>query len=289
MKKKKTKDAIALFKDNEAFVERVLELLEQTRKSIEDLLAALDILSQVQSYTSDLVSLTWADLYIQGMSGTLLNSPELRQIMLLVRKLPSDTMQDMLERVTDSPNIDITEIQSDLSALMAEATDNGNPLRSEYDDHHESLQTTVVSQKVQLKRRKAALSKQDASYSMIVDRVNDYLNTFFTRYLIDPNDLPLHEILLVDSRKACKDAFAPAPRAAVERALSTPHDYLACECCPEGANALSPTHPATAILYQLYLESGALINIADLWSAFAAIMGSEDKSGDEEADEEQTL
>ena len=32
-------------------------------------------------------------------------------------------------------------------------------------------------------------------------------------------------------------------------------------------------HPPTSILYQLYLESGALINAFDLWSAFNAIVG----------------
>ena len=284
--KKTGKGASAFSKDNETFAKRVLEILGQTRKSFEDLLIALDVLSQVQSYTSDLPSLTWADLYVQGMSGTLSNSPELRQIMLLVRKLPSDTMQDMLERIADTPSIRVAEIQSDLSILTADLRSNGTPLRSEYDDHHDSLQTAIVGQRVQLKRRKATLSKGDASYSAIVDRVEAVLNGFFGRYLIDPKDLPLHEILLVDSRNACKEAFAPAPRAAVERALSAPRDYLACDCCPEGANTLSSTHPATAVLYQLYLESGGLINIADLWSAFGAIMESEDK---EDAEEEQTL
>ena len=42
---------------------------------------------------------------------------------------------------------------------------------------------------------------------------------------------------------------------------------------------LSGTQPATAILYQLYLESGALINVSDLWSAFFAIVGED--GGDE--------
>jgi origin recognition complex subunit 3 len=38
---------------------------------------------------------------------------------------------------------------------------------------------------------------------------------------------------------------------------------------------MSPTLPPTALLYRLYLESGALINASDLWSAFAAIMEGE--------------
>jgi origin recognition complex subunit 3 len=37
--------------------------------------------------------------------------------------------------------------------------------------------------------------------------------------------------------------------------------------------ALSSTQPATAIVYQMYLESGTLINVTDLWSAFNAIAG----------------
>ena len=85
----------------------------------------------------------------------------------------------------------------------------------------------------------------------------------------------------------------PAPRRAIERALSAPHDYLNCECCEggggggkgDGATTLSSTQPATAILYQLYLESGALINIADLWAAFSAVVGAE---GEEEAEEEES-
>ena len=39
---------------------------------------------------------------------------------------------------------------------------------------------------------------------------------------------------------------------------------------------LSSTQPATAILYQLYLESGSLVNASDLWSAFNAIVGEEE-------------
>ena len=67
----------------------------------------------------------------------------------------------------------------------------------------------------------------------------------------------------------------------IERALAAPHDYLGCDCCDNRSRAgdggrgeisLSGTQPATAILYQLYLESGTLINIADLWAAFGAVI-----------------
>lgn len=51
---------------------------------------------------------------------------------------------------------------------------------------------------------------------------------------------------------------------------------------------MSATQPATAILYQLYLESGAVINTADLWSAFWTIVG-EDGVEDEEAEQRRVL
>ncbi|KAI7647877.1 hypothetical protein KC318_g18310, partial [Hortaea werneckii] len=45
---------------------------------------------------------------------------------------------------------------------------------------------------------------------------------------------------------------------------------------------LAATQPATAVLYQLYLESGNLINASDLWQAFQAVMG-------DDADEQQSM
>ena len=81
----------------------------------------------------------------------------------------------------------------------------------------------------------------------------------------------------------------PTPRRAIERALSAPHDYLNCECCEGSGDTLSPSQPATAILYQLYLESGAIINIADLWAAFNAIVGTDEEVEAEGSSEEQTL
>jgi origin recognition complex subunit 3 len=86
----------------------------------------------------------------------------------------------------------------------------------------------------------------------------------------------LSEVFMYDLKSPHTEVFQPKPRFAVERALASPHDYLGCECC-SGVDgnpaALSATQPATAIVYQMYLESGTLINVSDLWSAFNAIAG----------------
>lgn len=48
-------------------------------------------------------------------------------------------------------------------------------------------------------------------------------------------------------------------------------------------DGLGATQPPTALLYQLYLESGPLINVFDLWSAFLAV------AGDQHNDEQMTM
>lgn len=80
--------------------------------------------------------------------------------------------------------------------------------------------------------------------------------------------------------------FAPRSRSTVERALSRPQDYLGCECCTaqDGEEVgIKSTQPPGSIIYQLYLESGALINIFDLWSAFYQVIGGDEGEDCDEA------
>lgn len=46
--------------------------------------------------------------------------------------------------------------------------------------------------------------------------------------------------------------------------------------------ALAGSQPMTALLYQLYLESGSSINVTDLWSAFSAMIGDEETVEDQQ-------
>ena len=219
--------------------------------------------------------------------------------MLLIRKTPSDKLTPLIDSLIhlttedvgpDSENIeipiDLEELQSKLQILV-ESNASSGPLRSQDDVRNESVRTTVVAQKVLLSKHKAALSEQDRAYSDIVTTFHEKLDSFFRFRLIDPRTLPLYEILVYDLKSPNTEVFQPKPRLAIERALATPHDYLGCECCSgvqDGENVLAATQPATAILYQMYLESGALINVSDLWSAFHAIAGK-----DEDEDKSHTM
>ena len=279
--------AQSLLDDDNFLHKSAFEMLQEGQMCLHDLLGALEVISNIQSSISDKPGMKWSELYIKGMSANLADSNYIRGLLLSVRKMPSDRMEAMLNKISDIPTLDLSTTISDLQS-MTTSINGAGPLRSEFDIRHETLRTTVVAQKVELSKHKAALSKQDAAYSKLINRVNTTFQDFFTEYLINPKDLVFHEIFLFDLKSPSRDVFAPAPRYAVERALSAPHDYLDCDCCEPGAGALSPSQPATAILYQLYLESGALVNIGDLWLAFYAIVGPEQEEGDE-ASEEQAL
>jgi origin recognition complex subunit 3 len=77
------------------------------------------------------------------------------------------------------------------------------------------------------------------------------------------SDLFLTEAILTTSRAPLASAFNPKPRFAIERALSSPADYLGCECC----TSMHATEP-TIVLYRLLGEAGREVNVMDLWTTF---------------------
>lgn len=229
-------------------------------------------------------------LYLQAMSGKLHGSSLYRSMLLSMRKAPSTTAIELVDFFVNSSLPDAIrdraiKLRDELVHLMHSCADSTQPLRSEDDVKNSTLRTTVVSQKIELSKQKSRLSKEDAAYTGILRSFTDLLEEYFASALINPKGLVFHEIFLYDLKSPHREAFTPRPRHAIERALAAPHDYLDCQCCaPEQGEAdeasLSATQPATAILYQLYLESGNLINASDLWQAFQAVIG-EDTSEEE--------
>ncbi|KAF2118306.1 origin recognition complex subunit [Lophiotrema nucula] len=232
-----------------------------------------------------------SSIWIKAASGEMLNSPMLREMMLSVKRMSSDKFLQLLGSLQDLEQtyfpIDLDSYQSKLDVMISE--NDGAVLKTQHDVRNDTLRTTVVAQKVLLSKHKAALSEQDKAYSELVAQFQDELDQYFNTTFIDPKELFLIEILMYDLKSPHTEVFQPKPRFAVERALAAPHDYLGCECCSgegtrDGEAALFSTQPATAILYQLYVESGSVINAADLWSAFNAMAG-----GEEEDDESKTM
>lgn len=281
-----------LLKDNICLANTIHTELIKGHKCLERLIHALEVISKIQSLlpSKSKKLVPWSDLYILGMSGKLLTAPILRESLLSIKKMSSENLKELLVQLSalKEATPSLPSILSDLETLTAIYPD---PIRSSLEmNHQKAMHTTIVAQKVELSTHSLTPSHQSKGYSTLVDRTYMALHNFFQETLITPQSLFLHEILIYDLKSPHRDVFAPKPRAAVERALSSPHDYLGCECCdPDGEDhgALMGSQPATAVLYQLYLESGSMINMADLWEAFSAVLRTETE--DEESEDARVL
>lgn len=281
-----------LLEEDEILFGTVRSMVEQGRKALADLVVAVDVVRELQKHLPQQQRAPKSKLYIQALSHKLQDSSQVRSMLLSVRKAPSSTVMHIMDailalKIPGDIHDRCAEVQKSLTELLG-SSDTKQPLRSEDDVKNSTLRTTVVAQKVELSRQKSSLSKQDEAYTAILRRFTDLLEAYFRDTLIAPTDLVFHEIFLYDLKSPHREAFTPRPRHAVERALAAPHDYLDCDCCkPEvgegDESTLAACQPATAVLYQLYLESGSLINASDLWQAFRAVLGEEQDEGQKQA------
>lgn len=278
-----------LLDDDNALGDVVMREIQTCKETLQAFLDAIDVLFWIQSSLTLKSKAPWSEIYILAMCADLAGSAAFEDIMLSVKKLPSDTMETLVNGLEAMGlPLELVEPMTELGQLTDHREDPEVPLRSAYDVHHETLRTTVVAQKVSLSKNTSTLSAQDSAYTKIVDRIYIILRDYLETSLINPQDLFLNEILIFDSKSPHREVFTPKPRYAIERALGSPHDYLGCDCCGGSEDGLSATQPATAILYQLHLESGAVVNTADLWSAFWTIVGG-DGVEDEEAEQQRAL
>ncbi|TFB03827.1 Origin recognition complex subunit 3 [Trichoderma ghanense] len=176
---------------------------------------------------------------------------------------------------------------SHLEKLEADADSAGMTLHTKYSSQGKVMRTTVIAQRVQLSRDSAALRDEDKQLTAIVDAVSERLTAHFGPRR--PERELFSEAWLYDSRSPLRDVMVPRPRVTFRRSLARPYDYLSCGCCRGGGDnagtaaggVVQATLPAVSILYHLYLEAGSLINVADLWSAFHALVR-EEKEGDDD-------
>ncbi|KAF2146603.1 uncharacterized protein K452DRAFT_314852 [Aplosporella prunicola CBS 121167] len=273
-----------LLESDEVLFQYTVKETREFQSKIRDLIDAVELIGILKGCVPKSSIVSFSSLYVRAVSGELQGSPLVRELLLSVKKSPSDVLSKILSCLNDSALCTkVQALQRDLDELLSTAEHPEQPLRSKHDVHNETLRTTIVAQKVELSKQKSKLSKKDTAYSKIVEQLHSTLDEYFKKTLIQPKDYFLHEIVLYDLKSPHVDVFTPRPRFAVERALSAPHDYLNCSCCAtskgNGAagGSLASSQPPVAILYQLYLESGSLINVNDLWLAFNAIINEDDE------------
>ncbi|KAF2099463.1 hypothetical protein NA57DRAFT_38384 [Rhizodiscina lignyota] len=281
-------------------LERLLNdtMVYRDTHSFPDMVRALRMIRVILSKMPRYAHHKLSALYTMMIGGNLLDSPMVKEMIAFLKRAPSNVLLEILNdtigllvlhQVEDAYYF---ETRDELQKLINDAKATDAPLRSAFDERNETLRTTVIAKKVELSKQKATLSKNDEAYSQILQRFTARLDEWLVMTLFYPDELMFAEVFIYDIKSPYRAAFSPKTRFAVERALSSPRDYLEYEydcydlseeeCEKQEARdaALSAAAPATAIMYQLYLESGALMNASDLYSAYHAIL--EEKTDDEE-------
>ncbi|CCC04973.1 hypothetical protein SMACR_04340 [Sordaria macrospora] len=280
--------AQSLVEDDGYLVKQMVEQRQKKQDYLMQLLRSLHLLTSM-----DLVPSRFTDLYVSALAGGLDLTPTIDAI----KRLGADDVPALINRLlaaiqTGNPDLDLpgwedeaedlisslTEIRDEIEALAEQAREKGQQsLKSKFTAQSKILRTTVVAQKVQLSQDTAKLTEEDKAFGKTIDSLVDLLTHHIYSEPID--SLFLHQAWAYDAEAPYRDVFVPRPGTTFERALTRPHGYLGCECCSKTTGTLSATLPTTCILYQLYLETGSLVNVADLWSAYYALVGEDSDVG----------
>lgn len=247
---------------------------------------------------------TFSSAYVEAMSHGISMSED-SDFVAAIRRLNMEQLETFLNRIITilrdgDPTLHLeptsTDLQSQLQqhletliTLKTKAETEGITIRSKYSGHGKVMRTTVIAQKVQLSQDSATLSDSDNQLTQIVDSITESLGRRHDLTSGGGGDLVFSEGWLYDSRSPLREVFVPRPRAVFARSLSRPHDYLGCGCCKAGQEGIQSTLPVTSILYQMYEETGSLINVADLWYAFSALMKRKENERNEEITEEMEV
>ncbi|PWY71460.1 hypothetical protein BO70DRAFT_414589 [Aspergillus heteromorphus CBS 117.55] len=264
-----------LLEDDGTLFQHSLQQLTAGQQKMRDIFQCVKLMHLLLKKLNLVKKTSISDLSIRALSGELPDSSLVDDVLLAVKTLDSTLLREVFSMLptTLADRPELSEIRAEFEALV-QAYNGSEPLRTEHDKRNSVVATTVVQQRVKLSKGKAKLPQEHIQYTKIIDRFHALLEAYLGQTLVSPQDLVLHEVFLLDMRNPLKEIFTPRPRFAVERALSNPFDYLI-SSADKSESKVSANQPATAILYQLYLESGSLVNVFDLWQAFYAVFESE--------------
>lgn len=298
--------AQSLLEDDEYLIKQIVREDSRRRENHLQTLRSLHLI-----LSSGLSSQNFTDLYMDALANGVDISSEDSLFVAAVRRMLPDELVALGRRLLAAISLGDGELSlsgweseaedfvvallnvvGEVAVLQRRATSTGHVLRSAYSAQSRVLRTTVVAQKVQLSRDTAALTAEDKAFTDLVDLLVEQLRAN-VRCEITASSF-LNEVWLYDSKSPHKEVFVPRPGNTYERALLRPYDYLACKCCADANGTAAPTLPAVSIVYHLYLETGAYVNVADLWSAFSGLVlrrrgGQEEEQEDEGCDERAAL
>lgn len=250
--------------------------------SLHEIWTALHVLLYIGQVTASPLIGDLSRLYTEAFTGRL--AQRVPECLVPLRGMSSDRLTELLDHLRPFADsiYDVPDLTRRLSKLLSTRKSKTPIVPSS----SSTLKTTITPRGgvgLAASSSPGKISKVEAEYLSILAATKTKLQEYLDETLLEPAELVFNEIFLFerDRTTAVRAAFEPKTRGAVERALDAPADYLGDLGIPAGdpefegqEEGLDPRHPATSLLYALYLESGALINVADLRSVFLDLMAS---------------
>ncbi|KKA26735.1 hypothetical protein TD95_000875 [Thielaviopsis punctulata] len=256
---------------------------------VRQLLVATEIVCAAEKRTN-----AYIDVFIELMAEGITLSPQSPTMTALKRMAP-ETIQAVIQHLISAASASLegiltADIASQLTTISTEIgalQESSCGLRNLNASPSKTSRSTAIAQRVQLAQDSSSLTSADHAFTQLVEKLCSVFTQLVHRAgdvagsansvnddapvnIFPATHLVMHEAWMYDNRTPYRDVFIPRPRLVFERSLTRPQDYLACSCCSGGKTGVPP---ATCILYQLYLQTGSLINVADLWSAFKNALG----------------
>jgi origin recognition complex subunit 3 len=196
------------------------------------LIQATHLLSIIQQNIKANNCISRSRLYLFAVSNELNGSSIVRDSILFLKKVNSQTLSVIFDAIANTIHhfsaIDISSFQQRLAELASSPSE---ILQSQHDIRSSSARTSLTAQEIELSRPKSSLSKDDTAYYDLLEEFCKNVQNYLEDALVDLHNIPFHEIFVYDTKPNQTDPFVPRPRYALERALSSPADYLGCECC----------------------------------------------------------
>ena len=159
------------------------------------------------------------DLYSRILFGDFIESPLFREVLLFVKKMPSESLQKFMAQYLSDIN-NIPELDNKVATILprmqqlsaekeksqgstrtrgADKTNNTSTgLISEFDITNDSVRTTVLSGRVRLDEWKKRLTPQDLEYSNLVKNFTESLESHFKQTLVGLDKIFLNEVMFYD-------------------------------------------------------------------------------------------
>ncbi|OLL24135.1 Origin recognition complex subunit 3 [Neolecta irregularis DAH-3] len=277
-------EAKALLNDDDYLRELVVQFADMLKQYHQHLKFALEILLVLQSCLVSVKQINILKIYEniltenaeKHINSILLSlKHEIKMIILTSRKISSSNLQNFLEQAINllpKQHHWSTHLEELLDSLPSEKVLSEHQIRQE--SKSETTRATNNSQKASFSTNKDTMSKHDITYTKLVNSVHAYLKEFIFVHLHAPFDLPLYEAFYYNNLKPLQAVFQPKYRQNIQNALVHPEFYL-------GELDLKK-QPSSAVLFQRYLETGALINIFDWWTSFQTVFKDEEGQVGEE-------